>query len=166
MSLVLQSTMPKKQWSGALAFSNIGLPGVAFVSDSWRKKHKAKLQALFSNLLMTEEKPQGILLCEVCNFSDPITHEGRERLEDVLEFAFKETGGGEHGPPQILLEQQRNDGSVLRRNPSACLGATYERVSSGQSADSGRDCRWLVSNCCRIARGLAETHCQCNMNNL
>ena len=51
---------------------------------------------------MTKQKPQGILLCEVGNISDPITPEGRERLKEVLESAFKETGAAEHGPPQFF----------------------------------------------------------------
>ena len=51
---------------------------------------------------MTKQKPQGILLCEVGNISDPITSEGRERLKEVLESAFKETGAAKHGPPQFF----------------------------------------------------------------
>ena len=91
----------KNKWTSAFAFSNVGLPGAAFQGVNWQNKHAGKLRDLFSNLLMTKQKPQGILLCEVGNISDPITPEGRERLEEVLEFAFKETGAAEHGPPQF-----------------------------------------------------------------
>ena len=90
----------KNKCTGAFAFSNIGLAGSAFQGNNWQKKHAGKLQEIFSDLLMTNQKPQGILLCEVGNLSDPITPEGRERLEEVLGFAFKETGAAEHGPPQ------------------------------------------------------------------
>ena len=92
----------KNKWTGAFAFSNLGLPGAAFQGNNWRKKHAGKLREMFSNLLMTKQEPQGILLCEVGNLSDPITPEGRERLEEVVGFAFKETGAAEHGPPQLF----------------------------------------------------------------
>ena len=68
-----------KDWSGAFAFSNIGLAGKAFLGASWQKKHAPKLRALFSNLL--EAGGQGIFLCEVGNLSDPTTPEGVKRLE-------------------------------------------------------------------------------------
>ena len=92
----------KNQWSGAITCSNVGLPRAAFLGRHWLKKHARQLLEIFSNLLLTEQKPQGILLCEVGNFSDPITPKGRERLEEVLVVAFKETGAGEHGPPQFF----------------------------------------------------------------
>ena len=92
----------KNKCTGAFAFSNIGMPGEAFEGVNWQKKHVGKLRVIFSSLLRTKEKPQGILLCEVGNLSDPITPEGRKRLEEVLGLAFKETGAGEHGPPQFF----------------------------------------------------------------
>ena len=92
----------KNKWTSAFAFSNIGLPGAVFQGVNWQKKHAGKLREMFSNLLMTKQKPEGILLCEVGNISDPITSEGRERLKEVLESAFKETGAAEHGPPQFF----------------------------------------------------------------
>jgi hypothetical protein len=90
------------EWSGAFAFSNIGLAGAAFLGASWQKKHAGKLRELFSNLLVTKQKPQGIFLCEVGNLSDPITSEGRKRLEEVLGLAFRDAGAVEHGPPQFF----------------------------------------------------------------
>ena len=92
----------KNKWTGAFAFSNLGLPGAAFQGNNWRKKHAGKLREMFSNLLLTKQEPQGILLCEVGNFSDPITPKGRQRLEEVLGLAFKETGAAEHGPAQFF----------------------------------------------------------------
>ena len=86
----------------AFAFANVGLPGAAFLGGDWAKIHARKLQETCSSLLMMEQKPQTILLCGVGNVSDPITPEGRERLEEVLKFAFKETGAEGHGPPQCV----------------------------------------------------------------
>ena len=93
----------KNTWTGAFAFSNIGLPGAAFRGKGWLKKHAGNLRELLSNLLMTEQKLQGILLCEVGNVSDPITLEYREQFEVELKFAFEDTGGVSlHGPPQFF----------------------------------------------------------------
>ena len=90
------------KWTSAVACSNLGLPGAAFEGGLWHKKHVGKLRELFSNLLMTNEKPQGILLCEVGSLSDLITPEGRFNLEEVLRLAFLEAGAAEHGPPQFF----------------------------------------------------------------
>ena len=87
------------EWRGAFAFSNIGLAGQAFLGKSWETKHARKLRKIFAELLMTEQKPQGIFLCEVGNLKDPITPEGQAKLEKVLELAFKDAGAEEHGPP-------------------------------------------------------------------
>ena len=92
----------KNNWDGAFAFSNAGMAGAAFEGPKWQKKHAGKLGEIFSNLLMTKQKPQAILLNEVGNLTDPITTEGRERLEEVLRSAFNETGAAEHGPPQFF----------------------------------------------------------------
>ena len=86
----------KNEWNGAFSFSNIGLPGAAFEKAKW-KKHELKLREIFSNLLMAKQRPQGILLCEVGNRSDPVTLGERKLLEDALEVAFEETGASEHG---------------------------------------------------------------------
>ena len=92
----------KNKWNGALAFSNIGLAGAGFLGPNWQRKHAGNLLEIFSNLLMTKQKPQAILLNEVGNLSDPITPEGKERLEEVLRCAFQETGADEYGPPKFL----------------------------------------------------------------
>jgi len=92
----------QNKWSGALAFSNIGLPGAAFQGANWEKKHAGKLRKLFSNLLMTKQQPQGIFPCEVGNLTDPITPEGAQRLEEVLVLAFEQAGAAEQGPPQFF----------------------------------------------------------------
>ena len=67
----------KNKWIGALAFCSVGLPGKAFENNSWEKQHARMLQKMFSNLLWTEQKPQGILLCEVGTINDPITPKGQ-----------------------------------------------------------------------------------------
>ena len=83
----------------AFAFTNVRLPGTAFLGDDWANIHAREFQETCSHLLIREEKPQCILLCGVGNAIDPITHEGRHGVEKVLELAFKETGAEEHGPP-------------------------------------------------------------------
>ena len=72
----------RNEWNGAFAFTNIGLPGAAFEGKEWNKRTpvKTKLKAIFSELLMTKERPQGIFLCEVGNRDDPISLGGKERL--------------------------------------------------------------------------------------
>ena len=92
----------KDQWIGAIAFSNLGLPGSAFTGNKWSKVHKPALLELFIQLLVAEERPQGLLLCEVGNLSDLITPEGRSRLECVLRLAFQHAGALEHGAPQFF----------------------------------------------------------------
>ena len=101
----------KFEWSCALAFSNIGLAGKAFVGRQWFKQHDGRLEEIFTNLLTAKEKPQGILLCEVGNFTEPIPELGRIRLKHVLKKAFQNAGAAEHGPPQFFLERRRNYGS-------------------------------------------------------
>ena len=90
------------EWRGALAYSNIGLPGESFTGESWSKKkgHKKKLLDLFTDLL--REPVLGLLLCEVGNMSDLLTKKGKARLKDVLLAAFDEAGATEHGPPQYF----------------------------------------------------------------
>ena len=44
-----------------------------------------------------KQKPQGILLCEVGNFSDRIRPRGQRRLEELLTDVFKETGVAKRG---------------------------------------------------------------------
>ena len=51
---------------------------------------------------MTQQKPQGILLCEVGNLTNPITSESKNRLEREIESAFEKAGAAKHGPPQIF----------------------------------------------------------------
>ena len=94
----------RNEWNGAFAFTNIGLAGKAFEGDAWRK-HARKLRQIFLNLLTTKEKPQGILLCEVGNRSEPITRKGKKRLEDVLTLAFEDAGAPMHGAPQFYWSE-------------------------------------------------------------
>ena len=84
-------------WNGALAFCNVGLPGDAFEGDTWRKRHERKLRDIFLKLFNMKQKPQGILLCEVGNFSDRIRPRGQRRLEELLTDVFKETGVAKRG---------------------------------------------------------------------
>ena len=118
----------KNKWTGAFAFSNVGLPGSAFQGNNWQKKHAGNLQEIFSDLLMTNQKPQGILLCEVGNLSDPITPEGRERLEEVLGFAFKENGAAEHGPPQFFWSNGETMAAFMEPLTKMCRVDSWRTV--------------------------------------
>ena len=89
-------------WTGALAFTNIGLAGSAFSGSQWLSKHQHVLLGLFTELLNADERPQGLLLCEVGNLSDLITAEGKTRLEQVLTTAFGQAGDGQHEKPQFF----------------------------------------------------------------
>ena len=95
----------KDEWTGALAFTNLNLPGSAFTGEKWYETHEPALLDLFTQLLKAEERPQGLLLCEVGNLSDLITAEGKTRLEHVLERAFRLAGAVEHGALQFLWSE-------------------------------------------------------------
>ena len=92
----------KDEWTCALAFTNIGLAGSAFTGNLWSKKHQPALRELFTQLLKADERPQGLLLCEVGNLSDPITAEGQSRLKDVVTLACEHAGAIDHGAPQFF----------------------------------------------------------------
>jgi len=89
-------------WRGALAYSNIGLPGAGFSGPHWDKKHKPVLLELFTKLLSSEEPVLGLLLCEVGNMDDLLDAEGKKRLERVITDAFRAAGATEHGEPQFI----------------------------------------------------------------
>ena len=89
-------------WRGALAYSNIGLPGAGFSGPHWDKKHKPVLLELFTKLLSSEEPVLGLLLCEVGNMDDLLDAEGKKRLERVITEAFRAAGATEHGEPQFI----------------------------------------------------------------
>ena len=125
----------RNEWNGAFSFSNIGLPGEAFEGGNW-KSHARKLREIFANLLTTKEKPQGILLCEVGNRSDPITPEGKEKLEEVLELAFQDSGASEHGSLHVFWSSDETVAAFKSGSPSGGHGATYANASGGSLADS------------------------------
>ena len=95
----------KDEWTGALAFTNIGLAGSAFTGQKWLKTHYPALLNLFTLLLKAKERPQGLLLCEVGNLSDVISPEGKRRLEQVVRLAFADAGAVEHGAPQFFWSE-------------------------------------------------------------
>ena len=139
----------KNKCTGAFAFSNIGLAGSAFQGNNWQKKHAGNLREIFSALLRTNQKPQGILLCEVGNLSEPITPTGRQRLEEVLGLAFKEAGAVEHGPPQFFwsdgdtmaafrAEVQVDVMEPLTKMPRVDPWRTVERFKAFGDTEHGR----------------------------
>ena len=90
------------EWRAALAYSNLGLAGAAFTGKDWKKKHTNALLQLFTELMLSEQRVLGLLLCEVGNMSDLLAAEGKKRLEEVIATAFENAGATEHGEPQFF----------------------------------------------------------------
>ena len=92
-------------WEGTLAFSNIGLPGIAVGGRHWLRKHRPRLLRLVSELFEASaghgrpHELQGILLNEVGNMSDLLNDECKDKFGDMMSTAFIEATGSE---PQIL----------------------------------------------------------------
>ena len=81
---------------------NIGLPGKAFHSKEWTRKHQPRLLQLFTELMSHEQRVMGLLLCEVGNLSEPLDEEAKEKCEEVIKMAFHNAGATKHGDPLIL----------------------------------------------------------------
>ena len=77
---------------------------MAFNGNQW-KRHRRRLLRLFTELMSSEQKPLGLLLCEVGNMEDLMDEDGRTRLEEVIVEAFQNAGATEHGEPQFFWSQ-------------------------------------------------------------
>ena len=83
-------------------FANIGLARSAVVGTNWTKTHRPTLLRQFVDLLLSEERPAGLLLNEVCNLSDLLNADERSKYSDLLIEAFHNAGASEHGRPKIV----------------------------------------------------------------
>ena len=85
---------------GAIAYTNVGLPGEAFRSKRWNTVHRPKFVNLFNMLLQHSDQVIGLALSEVGHLDDVLTQDEIELVKTVVTEAFMGTPGAtEHVSP-------------------------------------------------------------------
>ena len=152
------------EWRGAIAFANIGLPGIAVRSSKWKKTHRPTLLQQFTDLLLynvgeptqTPCKVVGLCLNEVGNLSDLLGYEERILFDDLIQEAFNMAGATEHGPARIFWskgetisawrqEQVVTNLSALTKMPRVDDWRTLDRLEVIGATKHG-PCSLLVYN--------------------